>query len=389
MKTLNAFFVASIFSVSMLFLACDESTVSADTGSPDVAETDTSRVDSAVVDSVKATDEISSSSEAASSESKKITSSSSESKRITSSTSWHFHGRSSSSSKEDKSSSSEEVIQSSSEEQIPSSSSKQDALSEECKAIRSNNEDFNKITDVIPCVQENEKVAYILRHAERNKSATGNEGKLNDNGRKQSIEFGQKLKDLDSIYFMHTKVHRSMETVLKIAEGKEQKFSETSIPFKKKDAEDHLETDDLEDAYFVTGNDELQRCRNAIQSKFNWSWGWSPYSYVAYEDNVISECKMAFYDIDDRIEDLIQKYFTYEKMHKITMAISHDKFMVPFIIAISNRKIDLKFHEHENDFNYWINYLTGVAIIVNSENEVIMLPVTALKDPYLRTFPDN
>ncbi len=259
----------------------------------------------------------------------------------------------------------------------------------DCQVIRSTTDKFSRLQDILPCVKSDEKVAFIIRHAARNKSASGDQAGLNDEGRKQSKAFGEELKDIGDIYFMNTKVYRTMETVLKIVEGKEQAFSETNVPFQSKEADDHLETSDIEDTYLVTDDRKLQNCRNTLQSKYNWSWGWSPYSYIAYEEKPVPECKEAFYDIDERMAELMETHFTYNKMHPITMAISHDKFLVPLVIAASDRQINLQFHQHENDFNYWINYLTGIAIIVDASNNRVILPTTALSDPILRVFPDN
>lgn len=259
----------------------------------------------------------------------------------------------------------------------------------DCQVIRSTTDKFSRLQDILPCVKTDEKVAFIIRHAARNKSASGDHAGLNDEGRKQSKALGEELKSFGGIYFMNTKVYRTMETVLKIVEGKEQIFSESKVPFQNKEADDHLETSDLEDTYLVTDERKLQNCRNTLQSKYNWSWGWSPYSYIAYEEKPVPECKEAFYDIDKRLDELLETHFTYEKMHQITMAISHDKLLVPLVIAASKRQINLKFHQNENNFNYWINYLTGIAIIVGPTGSPLILPTTALDDPILRVFPDN
>lgn len=303
---------------------------------------------------------------------------------------WFNPWQRSSSSKKDISSSS--LAASSSSVFKPTSSSPKPldgSLSKECSLLRSTVDKFHKVTDILPCVGKDEKVAFILRHGNRNKSATGDTEGLNSEGRKQSLEFGKELKNVEDIFFMNTKVYRTMETVLKIAEGKEQKFSESKVPFKNKIGEDHEESSDFEDAYLIKDKEKLQSCRDAINNRFHWTWGWSPYSYYAYEENVIRECQAPFYDIDDRLDEFVKAHFTYEKMHNITIAISHDKLLVPMVIAVSQRKIDLRFHKHENDFNYWINYLTGFAVITDQSGNTTMIPATALKDGFLRTFPDN
>lgn len=275
---------------------------------------------------------------------------------------------------------------SSSSKKTQSSSSTTVHSSTSCKELRGTTNKFHNVMDVFKCVNKNEKVAFVLRHAARNKNDTGDQGKLNDEGRTQSVAFGKKLKDVGDIYFMNTKVYRTMETVLKIVEGSGQEFSESRIPFSSKIGVDHEQSEDLEDPYLIKNQGKYQSCRD----KF--SWGWSPYSYYAFEENVSRECQETFYDIDDRLAEFVQAHFTYDRMHNVTLAISHDKLLMPMVIAVSKRQIDLRFHAHENtekQFDYWINYLTGIAIIVDENNNSTLLPVTALDDPLLRTFPDN
>jgi len=266
-----------------------------------------------------------------------------------------------------------------------SSSEAEEILSEECETLRNTFDKFHEVTDVLKCVRKSEKVAFVLRHAERNRKDDKSTDGLNDNGREQSIALGSQLKDAEDIYFMYTDVYRNMETVLKIAEGKGQNFSETEVPFKKESAADQELNNDLKDAYLIKNQDKYQSCRE----KFTWSW--SAFTHMAYEEDVYTECQETFYDIDDRIQDFINTYFTYEKMHNITIAISHDKVMTPMAIAASKRQINLRFHEHEkkdNRYDYWINYLSGISIIVNKNDEALLLPTTGVGDGFLRVYPE-
>lgn len=291
---------------------------------------------------------------------------------------------SSSSDEELYSSSSDEEVSSSSFEEIQSSSSlEEDILSEECIALRSVRDTFPQVTDLLKCLHKTEKIAFILRHSERDKSKSGTTDPLNDNGRKLAYELGEKLKDEEDIYFMHTRVYRTMETILKIVEGKGQRFSESTIPFSTQDGVDQMETADLEESYMIRNNDKFQECRGGF------GWSWSLFTYAAYEDDVSPACQEGFYDADDRLAEFINTYFTYEKMHNVTIGISHDKLLAPFVIAAGNRQVHLQFHEHEGDYNYWINYLTGIAIIVGEDGSTTILPATGMNDPYLRVFPDD
>lgn len=94
----------------------------------------------------------------------------------------------------------------------------------------------------------------------------------------------------------------------------------------------------------------------------------------------------AFYNVDDKVKEIVKKYFEYDKMQNYTMVASHDQFVAPFLIAVTNRKIGLDFHNYgwnNTGFRHWPNYLSGVAIIVNSKNEVDYVPVKGLKTGYL------
>lgn len=368
----------------------DESSSSAEIQEKSSSSTDVNSSSSAEVNSVESVETPSSSSvepppESSNSEQEVVESSSAE--MILYSSSMETLPESSSSEIElpllESSSSSEEQSSSSENEPESSCSLDENVLSEECIALRSALDTFPQVTELLKCLRKTEKIAFILRHSERDKSKSGTKDPLNDNGRKIAYELGEKLKDVDDIYFMHTRVYRTMETILKIVEGKGQSFSQSTVPFSSKEGLDHMETIDLEDSYLIKDSDRFQECR----SRFG--WGWSPYPYVAYEIDVNQPCQESFYNVNDRLAEFIKNYFTYEKMHNITIGISHDKLLVPYAIVASNHQAHLQFHEHENDFNYWINYLTGIAIIVDEDGSTTVLPTTAMNDPYLRVFPDD
>lgn len=257
---------------------------------------------------------------------------------------------------------------------------KVEELSEQCLAIRATKNDFIPITDIFPCVRSNEKLAFIIRHAARDRDASGSLASLNSEGRSQSLELGERLSATGDFFYMHTHYYRNMETVMLMAQGKGQTIPDSASLYSVIEDEYHLQTPDLLESWFVKDTAKIKACKSPQ------SWGWSAYSKFAYEEENIEACQAAFYDVDDRVQDFIAKYFTYEQMHDMTMAISHDQFLVPFLVSISDRQLDLRFHNHENDFDYWINYLTGVAIIVDSDNQVTTIPVKSLDDAYLRVY---
>ena len=295
--------------------------------------------------------------------------------------------------------SSSSVVSSSSE--TPSSSSVEQ-LSEKCKTLRATTDVFNSLYDVLGCTRSDEKVAIILRHAQRDIHKYGDDDGLIEVGRQQAKQVGEKLKELnlDDFYYMYTNVKRTAETAQIIAINKGENVSTDINDWHKHNIANLTEINqNLKESWYVKPNQNASNCKGGA------SWGWSSYSKIAYQeyddDNNRQNCENAFYPIDTRIEAFIENYFTYEQMHKYTLAISHDQYLVPFVITISNKKIhddvvnskyDLRFHKHDRDinwnpdFNYWINYLTGVVLIVNSDNNVIKLPVKALDDGFLRKY---
>ncbi len=61
-------------------------------------------------------------------------------------------------------------------------------------------------------------------------------------------------------------------------------------------------------------------------------------------------------------------------MSRYSMAVSHDQVLVPFVAWATNRQVDLRQYETSK----WLNYLAGVAIIVNENNEYRYIPVKGL-----------
>ena len=53
---------------------------------------------------------------------------------------------------------------------------------------------------------------------------------------------------------------------------------------------------------------------------------------------------------------------------------SHDQFLVPLVISISNRKIGLRYFEDR----HWINYLAGIAVVIGADGKQTLVPVKGL-----------
>ena len=57
---------------------------------------------------------------------------------------------------------------------------------------------------------------------------------------------------------------------------------------------------------------------------------------------------------------------------RVSVLVSHDMLVAPLIILVSKRTVDLKIYETAN---HWVNYLSGIAVIVDEAGVVTALPV--------------
>jgi len=252
-------------------------------------------------------------------------------------------------------------------EQSSSSAVESSSSSATCEEIRSTKNDFVPIENVLPCVQENEKVAFIIRHGERNPSESGYDDTLNANGVIDTRALGSKLKDYPDFYYMHTGYLRTLQTAYHIAEGKGQKVEE----FTRENCDSivHEYNEDLYVNWYIKDEAYLNVCGS--------DGGFGMLTMMAYEPDDYY-CSLAFYNVKERTQELVEKYFTYDKMHPITFAISHDYFVGPLMIAITDGEIGMDYYNHYGDEYYWPKFLSGGAFIVDDQDNVTMIPVKGL-----------
>lgn len=82
------------------------------------------------------------------------------------------------------------------------------------------------------------------------------------------------------------------------------------------------------------------------------------------------------YDLEDRSKELV-----YDKvipmlpsMKRVNVLISHDQMVVPLVVYFTNKRINLRYYENQ----LWLNYLAGLAIIVNGAGDVRFVPVRGI-----------
>jgi broad specificity phosphatase PhoE len=261
----------------------------------------------------------------------------------------------------DSSSGSDETIQGP-ETQEPQSSNSESSLSSSEAFVPEelvyDSLGFVDIGSAYHTVAPDEKVVFVLRHAER-KSQTSKETPLTSNGEQQAQLVGQKLVGGEDFVFGHTDYVRTEETAHNIAIGRGQDtFIHDTIP-------------QITSSWFVK-DEELRKSYISKDTSSNllvalWAF------HGLFAD--------AFYDLEERGQEVVNTYLTkdYSKMDKAKVIISHDEFIVPLLAYATIKTPGVRY-----DWNpWWVNYLTGVAIIVNNKNEKRYICVKGLEKAHL------
>lgn len=212
--------------------------------------------------------------------------------------------------------------------------------------------EFEPIEKVYEGLASGDKVIFILRHAERGDD-TGKSGHLTSNGKSQSQKVGEKFKGED-ISFMQSTYTRSFETCENFAIG-------AGLSGVKPDTMEVLDGE-----WYVKDNAKLENYRNSDGG------GWVVISAYAYQGRYSD----AFYDLDEYSEKFITEVVkpAFAKANRMSVWISHDTFVEPFTVYVSDKKVNLRYF----DTKRWINYLAGVAVIMDAKGSIRMVPVKGL-----------
>lgn len=213
---------------------------------------------------------------------------------------------------------------------------------------------FTSIDKVFNALKDDEKVVFVLRHAERN-SSSGKTSHLTEAGIFQAQSVGKKIASDEPAYYAHSEYVRTRETLENIAVGR----GETGFT--------HEAYGVLNGDWFIKSNDAYDVYKSKTTdgnyvSTTDWAYN------GGYED--------AFYDLDTRAKQFIDEFLVgiISKKARISIVATHDQFLVPLTVYASDRKINLRYFEDTN----WITYLAGIAVIVGSDGSVKTLPIKGL-----------
>ncbi len=245
---------------------------------------------------------------------------------------------------------------------------------------------FVDIGEVYKNIQCNEKVVFIVRHGKR-ESQTGNLSSLTIEGYEDAVTAGQKLVGGEPFKYIFSGMVRTYQTAASIATGRGD-VACTADYAEAEDGLDHLAltctppfaadtlpqlkdgwyTKDkaIRDAYIAADTTDYLRNSNVMIT----DW--------VYLGNYAD----AFYDLDERSKEFVALLVkNYNDMPKYTLAASHDQVLMPLTAWATDKKIDLKLHDVTS--RKWLNYLAGVAIIINDKNEQRYVAIKGMNDKVL------
>ena len=225
---------------------------------------------------------------------------------------------------------------------------------------------FYDTGDVYKAVPKTSKIAFVIRHSKREKNNTGTQSQLTPIGIQMAQTLGAKLVGDESFYYASTNFDRTRATCENIAIGR----GETG-------AEVVTWDEGIYGSYFLTvPSDTLDAL---VSTK-----GGNPkyialYSYgVPFQGKVPATAASVvgayFHDFYPRGNQFLQEVIVANiaKWKRVSVLVSHDMLVEPLIAFVSDRTIDLRFYQKPF---HWVNYLSGIAVIVDEAGGVTALAV--------------
>ena len=214
---------------------------------------------------------------------------------------------------------------------------------------------FATVADVYRSLAPDEKAVFIIRHSER-EDDVAIETELTANGIKMAQDLGATLQSDEEFSYITSGFVRTNETANNISKGR----GEASLP-------------KLITNYDITGNwflkisaDSLAQYATQLNMKGS---SVELMGHWAYEGGYPD----ALYELTPRAEEFMQKVIlkNLSKWKRVSIMVSHDILVMPLAVFGSNKKVALKYHE---DY-HWINYIAGLAVIIDARNNLRYIPV--------------
>lgn len=201
--------------------------------------------------------------------------------------------------------------------------------------------DFNYLWDVKNEMGEDDRVIYVIRHSARG-TETGASGALTDEGIALATKLGRALNDGDdhsSDMYGSTDSVRTKQTAYIVADER------------------------CQGEY--SGYENIPLCPDSVMSDyFTDVTDWTVIQNY-YRNNTDY--------VNTKAVSMCGTLCQYTDHAKFSMFVSHDSLCVPLVEWATNEAIDVK----SND---WINFMSGIAIVVHNDNTYEVFPVKVFDD---------
>lgn len=221
---------------------------------------------------------------------------------------------------------------------------------------------FYDIGDVYKAAPATSKIAFVIRHSKRQKNNLGQESTLTPIGVQMAQTAGLKLAGGDeSFYYAATDFVRTKETCRNIAVGRGEASPEINV------------WDGINGGYFFTvPTDTLDALmsKRGGSSRFISQWAYG----MPISNQYVAEHSVGyFYDLFERGKQFIDEVVVANMPNwkRVSILATHDLLVYPLIVYVTNRSVDLRTFETFK----WVNYLSGIAVIVDEAGAVTALPV--------------
>lgn len=230
-------------------------------------------------------------------------------------------------------------------------------------AVTADEDGFYDIADIYKAAPQTSKIAFVIRHSARDTSS-GQLSPLTTKGAAMAKALGERMGGTEPFYYGSTNFLRTRETAANIAVGR----GDTPV----------VDTLDILDGNYFYRDDATIDIEDLKAKSTNLNTLISRYSYnVTFPNAATHELVYAsFYPFFPRgnqfVKEVVLDHMASWK--RVSILVSHDALLEPLIVYATNRAINLKAYSKADGFR-WVNFLSGVAVVVNEAGAVSLYPV--------------
>lgn len=223
---------------------------------------------------------------------------------------------------------------------------------------------FFEASEVYKAAPSDYKLVFVIRHSER-LSSLGHESVLTLGGAEQAQVMGSRFVSDEKFFYASTDFIRTQETALNFAKGR----GEEGVTVEKWER--------LNGGYFLTvSSDSL----DAFSAKKGGSWKVIA-AYAFGESYYAAQITPLFYPLKERGDQFVMENIlpNMPSEYRTSVLVSHDVLMEPLVVYASEGTADVNFYATKK----WVNYLSGIAIVVNASSEVELYPIRGYDVGYM------